>query len=186
MQDEGYKRCTQCGEIKPLTEFYKRGDNTSRYRSHCKLCVRASNLAWSEANRERHRAMSSDWQRRNRPRTNARWREWKKRSGYNWCALNPERAREMWRADAQRRALGRDVDAVAYADVLRADPCCYCGAPCEHIDHITPVTIGGTNHWTNLTAACAACNSRKQDTAMLEFLRRAISTYRRGAGGSAA
>jgi len=35
------KRCTKCGETKPLTEFYKRSDGAAEpYRGRCKTCSR--------------------------------------------------------------------------------------------------------------------------------------------------
>ena len=45
--------------------------------------------------------------------------------------------------------------------------CQYCGAFAPdvvlHVDHITPVSAGGTNELTNLLTACVACNSGKAD-----------------------
>ena len=54
--------------------------------------------------------------------------------------------------------------------VLYADPCGYCGAPAEHIDHITPLVIDPDPHWDNLTAACRYCNQSKGDKPLLQFL----------------
>ena len=39
--------------------------------------------------------------------------------------------------------------------------CVYCGHPSEHIDHVIPVSRGGTNNTNNLVAACSSCNHRK-------------------------
>ena len=36
-----------------------------------------------------------------------------------------------------------DQLSVAYSDVIRRDPCGFCGAPTEEIDHIVPVASGG-------------------------------------------
>jgi 5-methylcytosine-specific restriction endonuclease McrA len=57
-------------------------------------------------------------------------------------------------------------------EVLKRDnfTCAYCGRkPPEgeiHIDHVTPVSAGGTNQITNLVAACADCNRGKGPTAL--------------------
>ena len=40
-------------------------------------------------------------------------------------------------------------------------PCAACGAPAEHLDHITPLVRGGTDHPTNLQPRCADCNLTK-------------------------
>jgi len=36
--------------------------------------------------------------------------------------------------------------------------CQLCARPAEHVDHITPVIRGGTDHPNNLRATCARCN----------------------------
>ena len=48
--------------------------------------------------------------------------------------------------------------------------CAYCGVDIEHagldstVDHITPVTAGGTHTLGNVIPACRSCNSSKEDT----------------------
>lgn len=58
-----------------------------------------------------------------------------------------------------------------YAQILAHDPCSYCGAPMEHVDHIDPLSRGGEHVWSNLTAACRSCNVSKLAKPLLEFLR---------------
>ncbi len=41
--------------------------------------------------------------------------------------------------------------------------CRACGAPAAHVDHITPVINGGTDHPGNLQSLCQACNLGKGD-----------------------
>ena len=45
--------------------------------------------------------------------------------------------------------------------------CCYCGQHAGQselvIDHVVPVSRGGTNHPTNLKTACLGCNAGKSD-----------------------
>jgi 5-methylcytosine-specific restriction endonuclease McrA len=76
----------------------------------------------------------------------------------------------LTRDDLRARRLGRDPNAVAYAEVLRHDPCSYCGRAGGTIDHIDPVVHGGTNDWGNLTAACTSCNPAKGPRTLLEHL----------------
>lgn len=54
--------------------------------------------------------------------------------------------------------------------VLHRDPCAYCGGPGGSVDHIVPVRHGGIADPTNLTSACAACNTVKGETPLLQFL----------------
>ncbi len=39
--------------------------------------------------------------------------------------------------------------------------CRRCGRPASHIDHITPIAAGGTDHPSNLQALCGVCNLAK-------------------------
>ncbi|MDP9346364.1 MAG: HNH endonuclease [Actinomycetota bacterium] len=43
-------------------------------------------------------------------------------------------------------------------------PCAFCGRPAAHLDHITPISQGGTDAPSNLQALCAECNLSKGDS----------------------
>lgn len=88
----------------------------------------------------------------------------------HWRSRHPEQNRAFKLKNQGERRLGRDPEAVAYADILRRDLCCYCGAPSEQIDHIEPVIHGGPNDWDNLTASCRSCNASKKDKSLLGYL----------------
>jgi hypothetical protein len=95
--------------------------------------------------------------------------------GQRWRQENPTRARELARQAARRRRArqrGGDALALEYESLLRGDPCAYCGAPVEHVDHIEPILAGGAHEWANLTAACCSCNSSKQAIPLLAFMLR--------------
>lgn len=105
-----------------------------------------------------------------------------------WRAANPDEARRVrrehmatygpeyrhrWNHYNRLRRLEMvppDEHAAEYALILRGDPCCYCGAPMRHVDHIQPIARGGTGAWDNLTAACASCNHRKGARPLLLFM----------------
>ena len=52
---------------------------------------------------------------------------------------------------------------------LLAGRCAYCGAPSEHIDHVTPLARGGRHSIGNLVGACAACNLSKSKKLLAEW-----------------
>ena len=60
------------------------------------------------------------------------------------------------------RTRGRKLQAMRQAFVV-GRPCAICGRPAEHLDHVTPLIRGGTDHPTNLQPLCADCNLRKSD-----------------------
>ena len=39
--EEGFKRCSKCGEIKPISEFYKRKSSKDGLQNNCKDCAKA-------------------------------------------------------------------------------------------------------------------------------------------------
>ena len=47
--------------------------------------------------------------------------------------------------------------------VLRRDRfrCAYCGRPGHTLDHLLPISRGGTSTWLNTVTACGSCNGRK-------------------------
>jgi hypothetical protein len=70
---------------------------------------------------------------------------------------------------ARGRGHGRR-DKAGYLGVLGRDPCAYCGGEATHLDHIVPRSDGGSDDWTNRTAACATCNNYKGSTDLLRYL----------------
>jgi hypothetical protein len=48
--------------------------------------------------------------------------------------------------------------------------CRYCGDEANTVDHVVPLSRGGTNDLSNLTPACKPCNSSKRDRLVEEWL----------------
>jgi hypothetical protein len=48
-------------------------------------------------------------------------------------------------------------------EIMRRDDytCQYCGSVATTLDHVHPVSKGGTSRWDNLVAACVPCNTKK-------------------------
>jgi 5-methylcytosine-specific restriction protein A len=69
----------------------------------------------------------------------------------SWCPIcQPPRTR------------GRKLQAMRAAYVI-GRPCAICGRPAEHLDHVTPLIRGGSDHPSNLQPLCAHCNLAKSD-----------------------
>jgi 5-methylcytosine-specific restriction protein A len=45
--------------------------------------------------------------------------------------------------------------------VLSEQPICPCGAKASEVDHVVPLSAGGTHDRSNLMARCKPCHSRK-------------------------
>lgn len=61
-------------------------------------------------------------------------------------------------------------ESAAYQEIIRVDPCVYCGAASVAIDHIAPIVEGGSDRWENLAPVCKSCNSRKRSRSVLVML----------------
>lgn len=49
--------------------------------------------------------------------------------------------------------------------------CVYCGQPATTVDHLRPVSIGGTDEFENLAPCCTTCNTRKGNRTAEEHIR---------------
>lgn len=99
------KRCSKCGEEKPLDGFYRNKAMRDGYSNYCRPCQQAANGSWRGRNAEKHREINRDWYSRNKERDCAKGREWYlsnkekvlARTG-KWKAENADRVTETNRA----------------------------------------------------------------------------------------
>lgn len=172
MQDPS-KQCPRCGQAKAPDDFHRDRQRPDGRTVYCKVCARAKTRQWQADNRERARASSRQWYRENPERARAAMRQWRAENPEQARANRKESKRRWQRANpfhhAARKRLeqtggGFGTDTVDYAVVLMADPCSYCNSPAGTLDHID---ASGENRWTNLTAACARCNTSKRQRPLL-------------------
>lgn len=118
--------------------------------------VLAQNQAWHEKNLERHRELCR-----------------------RWARCNPEAARALV---ARRRALllqvggvygKNDIAAMRQAQADRCTTCATGLAAGYHVDHVIPLSRGGSNWPSNLQLLCPTCNRRKGAKLPHELERRA-------------
>lgn len=67
--------------------------------------------------------------------------------------------------ERQQSGKRNHIPAAVRRDVLNSGPCTYCGEsffPLT-VDHVVPVSKGGTDSRSNLAPACWPCNSEKLD-----------------------
>jgi 5-methylcytosine-specific restriction endonuclease McrA len=138
----------------------------SAYRQANKERLDKQRKAWKQANPEMVRANVRKWFAAN-PGVVQRWRK-----------ANPE----AYRAQTQtRKALMANAEGRHTADDLKAllkqqnSRCGYCRRSIKTtwtVDHIQPLSRGGTNWITNIQLLCPSCNYSKQDADPLEFARR--------------
>lgn len=49
------------------------------------------------------------------------------------------------------------------------ETCWYCGDPPDDVDHVVPISKGGTNDLQNLVPCCRSCNNCKRNLSVEEF-----------------
>lgn len=158
------KTCTRCGEAKSLACFNKRSAMKDGHRSQCRDCQSLGAKKYYQANREKELARAAVKNRT--PEARERKRDWNHR--------NHDYFSERQRV---RRALVKSngpVDSIDKLTVWRRDhkTCQLCDAVIDitlrfpdmqsmTVDHIIPLTKGGTHTWDNVQAAHFLCNTKK-------------------------
>lgn len=156
------KRCPKCDTYKPRNEFYRRTGFPNAVTSSCKLCTNAQHKKWYLENREYDIATSAEWRKNNPERYREQMRKWK--------TENPERKKELEHRRRTRKA-NNGVYEISTKDFRKLlGPCFYCGSK-ENIgmDHVIPISRGGTHGIGNLVPACIKCNNRKLDKTIMEW-----------------
>ena len=120
--------------------------------------VAARKVAWYQANRERLAEKDRQRQLADPERATRRAREWERahptRSAANHAAKSANRRAEMYNADG--RLSGADV-----IELWRREPVCVDCGDGRGLDHVIPLSRGGSNTSGNLANRCRSCNSRK-------------------------
>jgi 5-methylcytosine-specific restriction endonuclease McrA len=117
---------------------------------------------YAQRNFEKVKAAKNAYNERNRAAVNAR-------------SLAVQRSPAGRARVMQRRGVPFTPEAVEYLALILGDPCVYCGGPTESVDHIVPVSRGGTGDWDNIAPACKSCNSEKHARPLLAFLLRRVN-----------
>lgn len=208
------KRCTKCGEEKPIAEFNRNRATRDGLFAHCRDCQSETKRKWYAANKEKAADYWSHWYADNKEdlleRRKPKGREWyaanrdkvlqKRRAWYvanrqracdysrgwraankerhlayvhQWQSANPERVREFVRAGKlRRRAREHNAEGTHTAADIKAQyarqngKCYYCHVKVGdryHVDHVIPLSRGGSNGPENIVIACPSCNTSKSD-----------------------
>ena len=134
------------------------------YEAHSES-IREYSREYYKANAEQCRDASLRWYRANL--------EWAKKNHREWCSVNLEKTRvyKHRRRAAEGSFTKEEVDTLLESQWYE---CAYCGADLlersYHLDHIVPVSKGGTSYIENIAAACPSCNLSKGAKDLDEWL----------------
>lgn len=163
--------CIPCGRA--ATARFK-ARNRSEMNAQCRKWYQenkersqATTRLWTANNSQRVREVSAIWRANNLEQYKDVAREWRMKNHQRRAALqNNRRAREI---SAPGKFTLQDVQAILIAQNFH---CSYCNATSKlHIDHVIPLSRGGTNWPWNLQWLCAHHNSSKGAKTDAEYRR---------------
>lgn len=169
---EQLKTCVTCELELPLKNFALRNKKTLLRRKECNKCRYNYSVKYKKLNREKINKMTSDYRKINGDKYRAITRESVKR----WKEKNPLAIRAM---RENRRALEKNAEGritrknIEDLYLKQNGKCACCGVDLNnkfHIDHIIPLSRGGSNFPENTQLLTPPCNQAKSFKTMEEFL----------------
>jgi 5-methylcytosine-specific restriction endonuclease McrA len=166
----GTKTCRLCGEEKPYTQFKKNRHSSFGVEGRCKACINSARQTAEQ--REKKRQINKRWYEKNTIRVRAYWQQWyeknvrrRKEYCHQYHIKHPEKARN---SEYRRRVCIRKA-ATSYTQSEWEELCARYGYMCLscrqskplEVDHVVPLSKGGSNSIENIQPLCQSCNRRK-------------------------
>lgn len=194
------KRCPQCGETKPLTEFYKNASRKDGLSVYCKQCIKENSHEYHQRNKDQQKNRLNRWRKDNREYVRKRDQQYRKdnpeiefrkqkkyrethkeqlylkgkkyREEHNDYFNNKYRERKLTLLNVSDGTVTLEAEKMLYEQ--QNGICAYCGCHLEdsgkHLDHIVPISRGGLHTITNVHWTCPTCNLSKGDKLEEEWL----------------
>lgn len=147
LREQGLKRCTKCGEIKPLVDFYPDNRKLDGTKPDCKVCFGESVKEYRSTPRG-HAIITASAKHH---RETAKWREthrkYMKRTRDEKRYVQQERARKHVWDKVRRNGFPRPTE----------HACADCGAPATQYHHESYER----EHWLDVTPLCDMCHKRR-------------------------
>ena len=167
------RKCTKCGELRDLSEFYNQANCNLNLTTRCKQCSKDYNISYYIKNKEKIKNKSRIDYSKNRStiigRITKRYKE------------NPHIIKERvkkWRAEnmdkklvydenrrLQKMSNGGTITAIEWEELKDkyGNKCLRCGKTNIRLslDHVIPLSKGGKHTIGNSQPLCRSCNSKK-------------------------
>ena len=156
------KTCTKCGQTYPATAEYFPRDRQQYcgWSPWCKKCKYAVRNRWQQEHKEQERKRLREYKRKHRKRFSDQKREWRQRTKSAAVHQNNRKA-SLYHAG---KFTADEWNAILNFYAPNGH-CLCCGNKRKlTVDHVKPLSIGGSNTVDNLQVLCVSCNSVKHDS----------------------
>lgn len=130
-----------------------------KYRENHRDEVNKRNKKWRDENQQQMSAIRKNWEEKNKDKVREKYRRWKR--------ANKEKGRVYENKRRARKNEGGGSFTVSeWRDVVNRQDgrCLACGKKAKlTIDHVIPVSKGGSSDISNIQGLCGPCNSKKSD-----------------------
>ncbi len=166
------KVCLRCQVDKSVSEFHRSAQNKDGLQSYCRVCRKSISAEWLQKNKESHReyvkayrqshpGMAADSAKKYRLARLDHFKEYNARRRKNNKRMYSEYARIRLH---RKRGNGGSYTSKEWDNLCERfnNQCLCCGETAKlTVDHVIPVSKGGTSNIDNLQPLCRSCNRRK-------------------------
>lgn len=159
------KTCNVCREELPPSNFNKRSTTPDGLQYRCRDCM----TKWRCANRSRIKDKNAEWYTKNKDSCRAVQDEYRKKNLYRWVEAKQRRRAVLLSASVgfvpsnPKQAL---ID--LYGNSCMNPRCPTPDSPLT-IDHVIPLTKGGSHGLDNFQLLCKSCNSAKGNYSSVDY-----------------
>jgi 5-methylcytosine-specific restriction endonuclease McrA len=182
--------CISCGNINPggksfvkkmCRACYKRMDWANKHpdKTHTVICIDCGTEIVIKKGKERSRCRKCGitWKRNNAPGFRERERVGLRKFAHSDKGKEGQR-RHIWKRRALLAGTISTLTKQEWADILLKHnySCAYCGSNEKiELDHVIPISKGGTHTHDNVLPACRKCNATKNDKPLDVFLAKSFT-----------
>lgn len=176
------KVCIKCGLDKPLSDYHKNKNRKDGVTVICKPCAISKSGKWQKENKEKVNAVVRKNYAKNLEYSRTKRRERVKRWYKNNAESQRKRTREYAiahpeskRISEQKRRIrklnnGEYLILPKEINKFLSSNCNNCGtSELITLDHIIPISRGGSHSVGNLQSLCRSCNSSKNNKTITEW-----------------
>ncbi len=158
------KKCNKCLESKSADKFYKNSKSKDGLHGTCKPCFRERQRARSQKFRQENPEYDRQWRKNNAAKKRQLLREWQKNNRNRVRGYEHARRARMAGAFADCQRFSQEFIRSVYKSCLK------CGSLAElEIDHVIPLSKGGTSTIGNYQILCRSCNASKNNRDFTDY-----------------